>query len=271
MGLDRSALAAFAVVVLTVACTPSRAVEATPTADGGSDQAGEQVVAETASPAITAADVVVRRRIGTSVRGRPIFAYRVGNPDAATRAVVLGNMHGDEPAGVRLARAIIGGPPVEGIDLWVVPTMNPDGLSEGIRQNARGVDLNRNWRYRWLQQEGRYGSGPRPFSEPESRAMRSFLISVDPRFIVSFHQPLYAVDSDGVKNRHLMNRLAEYLALPKRPLSCRIGVCHGTMTGWFNSHHPGACITVEFGYHPSLSYLTGPAARGTVRSVWGHY
>ncbi len=214
---------------------------------------------------------VEQRRIGASVEHRPIFAYRLGNPGAAVTAVVLGNMHGSEPAGVQVARAIIGSPAVRGIDLWVIPTMNPDGLAAHTRQNARGVDLNRNWGYRWVRQAGMYDSGPRPFSEPETRAVKTFLDHVHASFVVSFHQPLYGVDSDHVKNPRLMNRLALDLHLPRKPFTCQTGVCHGTMTGWFNAHHAGAAITVEFGSAPTHSYLTGPARAGTVRAVLGRY
>ncbi len=179
-------------------------------------------------------------------------------------------MHGDEPAGVRLVRAIRTGPRIRGLRLWVIPTVNPDGLAAHTRQNANGVDLNRNWGYQWVRQTGQYDSGPRPFSEPETRALRRFLDRVNARFVVSFHQPLHGVDSDHVKNRHLMRRLASNLNLTPKPMRCS-GVCHGTMTGWYNAHHLGAAITVEFGVHPATGYLSGRAARGTVRSLLGHY
>ena len=29
------------------------------------------------------------------------------------------------------------------------------------------------------------------------------------------------------------------------------GVCHGTMTGWFNNRFRGAALTVEYGAHPA--------------------
>jgi murein peptide amidase A len=210
------------------------------------------------------------RRFGTSVLGRPLRAYRVGDRRSAVTAVLLGNMHGNEPAGVRLVNAVRADPRIRGVDLWVVPTMNPDGLAADTRQNAHGVDLNRNWAHRWRPQTGPYDSGPRPFSEPETRAMRRFLNRVDPRFVVSFHQPLHGVDSDAAKNRHLLDRLARNLRLPKKPLRCS-GVCHGTMTGWYNAHHGGSAITVELGPQPPVGYLTGRGARGAVRSVLGHF
>jgi murein peptide amidase A len=210
------------------------------------------------------------RRFGTSVLGRPLRAYRVGDRSSALTTVLLGNMHGNEPAGVRLVNAVRADPRVRGVDLWVVPTMNPDGLAADSRQNAHGVDLNRNWAHSWRRRTGPYDSGPKPFSEPETRAMRRFLDRVHPQFVVSFHQPLHGVDSDAAKNRHLLHRLATNLHLPKKPLRCS-GVCHGTMTGWYNAHHSGSAITVELGPTPSVGYLTGRGARGAVRSVLGHF
>jgi protein MpaA len=222
-------------------------------------------------PGIEASGSQLRpRRFGTSVLGRPLRAYRVGDRRSAVTAVLIGNMHGNEPAGVRLVNAVRADSRLRGVDLWVVPTMNPDGLAADTRQNAHGVDLNRNWAHRWRLQTGPYDSGPRPFSEPETRAMRRFLNRVDPRFVVSFHQPLHGVDSDAAKNRHLLNRLSRNLHLPKKPLRCS-SVCHGTMTGWYNAHHRGSAITVELGPQPSVGYLTGRGARGTVRSVLGHF
>jgi predicted deacylase len=214
--------------------------------------------------------VVDREQIGTSVQGRAIYAYHLGDAKAVTKAVVVGQMHGDEMAGVRVARAIIRGDRVFHVDLWVVPTMNPDGLAADTRQNAHGVDLNRNWAHKWVHMTGRYNSGKHPFSEPESRAMRHLLNTVDPTFIVSLHQPLDGVDSDQPKNVKLMHRLSKNLDLPEKPFTCG-GVCHGTMTGWFNARHDGACITVEFGSSPGIDYLRHQAAHGVVISVLGHY
>jgi hypothetical protein len=36
-----------------------------------------------------------------------------------------------------------------GTQLWVIPTVDPDGQRARTRKNAHGVDLNRNFPYRW--------------------------------------------------------------------------------------------------------------------------
>ena len=79
---------------------------AAPAASSTSAAVGEAAVPD-ASHAYSlerAGEVVERRVIGTSVRGRDIVAYRKGNPDAARTVLVLGQMHGDEPAGPVTAR-----------------------------------------------------------------------------------------------------------------------------------------------------------------------
>jgi predicted deacylase len=215
------------------------------------------------------AAVLEVRRIGTSVRDRPIRAYRLGDPEARVTAVVLGSMHGDEKAGTRMVKALRTGRPVTGVDLWVIPTINPDGAARGTRGNARGVDLNRNFRHRWAPLTGAYYSGTRAFSEPESRAFKRFVDDVDPRFIASFHQPLHGVGRAS-EGRAFQRRLSRNLDLPIRAFNCS-GACHGTMTAWFNARHRGTAITVELGASPTARYLRGKAARGTVRAVDGSF
>ena len=223
----------------------------------------------TAAPVMDAPTVLGSKVIGRSVKGRAIRAYHLGDPTSSRKVVVLGAIHGDETAGIRVTEGIRQGKPIHGIDLWVIPTINPDGVARGTRKNVHGVDLNRNFPYDWAHLTGKYYSGPKPLSEPEARALKRFLDQVHPRFMVSFHQPLHGVGSDR-KDKAFQRRLADGLNLPIKAFNCT-GRCHGTMTSWFNHHHAGTAITVEFGYRPKLTWLRGGAARATVRAALGSY
>jgi murein tripeptide amidase MpaA len=92
---------------------------------------------------------VVDLTLGVSTQGRPITAVRIGN--GPRKLVLVGSTHGGpERNTFELATQLIGYvranpitiPP--DVRLYVIPTLNPDGLALGIRQNANGIDLNRN-------------------------------------------------------------------------------------------------------------------------------
>ena len=223
-------------------------------------------------PAGAAAPVLGRQVIGFSVRHRPIVAYHLGGAHERP-VVIIGQMHGNETAGVRLANSIVrGSAAVRGIDLWVIPTMNPDGYAAHRRQNAHGVDLNRNFPHWWTRLTGANYSGPAPRSEPETRAVFAFLRRLRPKYVVSIHQPLHGVDTTdgGAVDPAFRNRLARGLGLPLKPFRCW-SVCHGSMTGWYTARHFGVAITVEFGAHPRPSYLTGRARRAVVAALGGRF
>jgi hypothetical protein len=203
--------------------------------------------------------------IGHSVAGRPIVAWHLGETHKP-KVVLIAGMHGNEPAPTAILRTLRDGKSVHGIDLWVVPAYNPDGLARGTRRNARGVDLNRNYPYHWAPLGGSYYSGPRPASEPETRAMMRFLRRVQPDHVLSFHQPLHGVDVD-VERPRFARKVARVLNLPTTTLDCG-GVCHGTMTAWYNHRFPGFALTVEYGVHPPRRLMTR-IAPGQVLRIFG--
>ena len=212
--------------------------------------------------------VLAKRVVGHSVEGRPILAWHLGEPGRphAARVLLIATMHGNEAAPRQILTTLRDGAQVDGVDLWVVPTYNPDGLARGTRRNAHGVDLNRNYPYHWVDLDGSYESGPKPASEPETRAMMRFLADVRPQWILSFHQPLHGVDTD-TKRPRFARRVARALHLPVSSFTCG-GVCHGTMTGWYNSHFRGTALTVEYGAHPTR-HLLRDVAPGQVLPVFG--
>jgi protein MpaA len=87
--------------------------------------AGPQAAASEAKPVTAAYASVV---IGESVRGRPIVAWHLGETKKP-KVVLIAGMHGNEPAPTAILRTLRDGKSVHGVDLWVVPAYNPDGLA----------------------------------------------------------------------------------------------------------------------------------------------
>lgn len=211
--------------------------------------------------------VTETRRIGTSVKGRPLTTYRKGNPEATTTLLVLGQMHGTETAGPRTARHLIDNVAVPlHLDVWIIPTINPDGAAAGTRTNARKVDLNRNFPSNWKKQNVGTAvySGPSAASEPETKALKAFLDEVRPDYIASIHQPFGGVGTTE-KDPAFVRRLAANLGLPVESYNCS-GVCRGSMTGWYNDTHKGVAVTIEYAPSPSAAFVRNAAA-GILKSV----
>lgn len=146
---------------------------------------------------VPSADAATKVVIGHSQAGRPIVAYRAGDPTGPP-VLIVGCIHGDECAGRAITTALRTAP--ARADLWIVPAMNPDGTVHLTRQNARGVDLNRNWSVGW-RKIGRpwstYHSGRTPFSERETRVARDLILRVRPRLTIWYHQHMDLVWAYG--------------------------------------------------------------------------
>jgi protein MpaA len=204
------------------------------------------LVAVSGSPSAAApTDVFHREVIGHSVLGRPIRAVEIGNPRAARKVVVVGCIHGNEGAGVRITRVLAHGGHPRRYDLWLVNVVNPDGYARGTRQNARGVDLNRNFGAGWRPLGSRGDltySGPRPFSEPESRAAARFIRRVRPDVTIWFHQPQSVVRAWSGRSLRVARRYARLAHVLFR----RMPVPPGAATRWQDSRFPrSASFVVE--------------------------
>jgi predicted deacylase len=210
--------------------------------------------------------VVETRTIGKTVQGRNIVAWRLGEPTSSRKVVVLAAMHGNERGPSRILYNLRDGRPIRGADIWVVPQYNRDGVVRRTRQNAHGVDLNRNYPRQWKRMTGTYDSGPRPASEPETKAVMAFLEAVRPAYVISFHQPLRGVGRAGAKGASFVQRLHRGLRLPVKSFNCS-GACHGTMTEWFNASFPGVAVTVEYGRGVSRKQATRTGPTGILKAV----
>jgi protein MpaA len=132
----------------------------------------------------------VKRSIGHSVEGRSIELEQNG----VARLLVFGGIHGDEPGAVEICRRF--GCP-DGVA--VIEALNPDGLARGLKNNARDVDLNRNFdATNWVREhKPGYDPGAHPLSEPESQALSRVIEQLRPSVIVAVHQPFKCVNWDG--------------------------------------------------------------------------
>jgi murein peptide amidase A len=179
--------------------------------------------------------------VGRSVDGRAITAIETGDLDSPRRALVVGCVHGNECAGIAVAERLARMPPPPGLDLWVVPDLNPDGAAAGRRGNARGVDLNRNAPWRWRDLEGVFFSGERPLSEPETRAIVTLISGLRPTTAIWFHQRRDVVDESGgslaAERRFAVLTGLRLGRLPREP---------GSLVGWENHEVPsGTAFVVE--------------------------
>jgi protein MpaA len=193
-----------------------------------------------------------RHLLGRSVEGRLIPAIELGDPASKRTALVVGCIHGSECAGIAILQRLERLGPIAGVDLWLVPDVNPDGHAAGVRWNARHVDLNRNFPWRWRHQGGVYDSGPAPGSERETRIAMRLILRLRPQVTIWFHQHLNMVvlTSGDLALQRRFARLAGLRAgrVPRYP---------GTATGWQNSRLRGTtAFVVEL-----------PARRLSVRAV----
>ena len=170
--------------------------------------------------------------LGRSWQARPIEAVEVGNP-SGTRVLVVGCIHGNETAGIAIADALERLSPRD-LDLWIVPDLNPDGVAADTRQNAHGVDLNRNFPWRWRPLGGVYESGPRPLSEREARIAHTLILRLHPHLTVWFHQHLDMVWASG-GNRRIEKVFARVSSLPYHPMP----QLAGSAISWQNNTLPG--------------------------------
>ena len=163
------------------------------------------------------------RIAGWSVQRRPVLLEVLGQGQDVT--LVLAGIHGDEAAGTALVRHL--GDYLdrhrhllEGKKVVLLPVANPDGKARRTRQNAHGVDLNRNF-----PSDNRVASpesGRTGLSEPETMVIYRIIREYRPDRIVSVHQPLGCVDYDGPAE-DMAQRMAEACGLPLKKLGAKPG------------------------------------------------
>ncbi|MGH2934665.1 MAG: DUF2817 domain-containing protein [Gaiellaceae bacterium] len=202
-----------------------------------------------------------RHVLGYSVNHRPIVAWLITNRHARRSVLVVGSIAGDEPGGIAVTKLLASQASIAGMRLWLIPDVNPDGVARGTRVNADRVDLNRNFPFRWRHLEapgGRYYSGPRPSSEPESRAIETFIRRERPGLAIWLHQP-YGLIDDSQGPRWAEQQLARALGLPLQ----RLPDYPGSAIGWDDHVVPASAFDVEL---PG-GRLSGATIRGVATAI----
>jgi len=160
-------------------------------------------------------------RFGNSVEGRALVACRLpAAKPGAPKVLCAANIHGVEFVGTCVAlgffEALAAGVFArlrERTEIWVVPSLNPDGYARTferagvgglaeLRTNANGIDLNRNFplpcgarpsRLPWAGSD-RPGAatyrGPDPLSEPETRALDALFARERFHAVLSLHSTM---------------------------------------------------------------------------------
>lgn len=161
--------------------------------------------------------------IGSSVQGRVMWAMRVSdNPnveEAEPEIRLLGNIHGDEHIGTEITLYFLrylltnysSNPQVQDLvnnrEIWVLPTLNPDGKVANDRYNANGIDLNRDYGYFW---DG-WGGSPGPSSQIENKVAMQHLEQNDISLEYNYHSTAEYVNypwdyhfHDPVDSQHII-------------------------------------------------------------------
>lgn len=164
-------------------------------------------------------------------------------------------------------------------DIWIIPMVNPDGVEWDIeggrykywRKNrrpnldgTRGVDLNRNYGYKWgtggssQETDSEIYMGSEPFSEPETQAVRDFIsLRSNLKVLLSFHTYseliLYPWGNtyDPIANpkdlqtfQNLASRMARWNHYTPQP-SSDLYIASGDTTDWAYGEHGIFAFTFE--------------------------
>jgi hypothetical protein len=256
--------------------------------------------------------------LGKSHQGRQLWALALGEvAGAETRPAVLldGAHHGDEPFSVELtldaAQELLersDEPRVQRwlkeLTIWCVPVVNPDGLAAFLevarttgRKNGRGltgpdakatdagVDLNRNYPFRWSDlpdRKAEHYRGPSPASEPETQGMMA--LATRERFVssVSFHSGTVAVLApytiDGVKNplpneawlvaEEIVRTLAPHPQGRVFRVRRKLYPVAGTDQDWLRHEHGTVAYILESARHTPIGSAERNRVVSAVRPFW---
>ncbi|MCK6539328.1 MAG: M14 family metallopeptidase [Anaerolineales bacterium] len=213
--------------------------------------------------------------IGLSHQGRPIDVYTFGSGER--EYLIVAGIHGGYEGNTiglanELIRYIIDHPEIipSDVTLYIIRNMNPDGEARdsGVdgRVNHRGVDLNRNFpSQNWVADWDRDGcwiwrpttGGSYGGSEPETRAVMSFISTHDTLAIISYHSAALGVFPGGDPWQPDSIRLAKALAkatgYPYPPIDTGCEYT-GTLADWAVENGVGAAVDMELANHRDTDF-----------------
>jgi hypothetical protein len=202
-----------------------------------------------------------------SEKGLPIFHMDSKPLEGAQlgkgqRVLAMALIHGDEFESGSVARRWMQRvADISARNHWrIIPLVNPDGWVKGVRTNANGIDLNRNfpskdweknalaaWKSGKDHGDARKFPGNTPGSEKEVRCISKHIEEYKPDFVVSVHTPYGLLDLDGPME----------IDLPELPFLSwkRLGTFPGSLGRylWVDRNVP--VMTVELKDSKILSYF----------------
>jgi protein MpaA len=158
--------------------------------------------------------------------------------------------HGEEADTALLVRRLLERVAAARTRWAVIPVLNPDGLLAGTRQNAAGVDLNRNFpASTWEPGEtvtyppgidpelrvvanrtNRSSTGSHAGSEPETQALTALVERLEPPLVVDLHSPLELIFHRGGVPSEVTEALARSAGVPVQDEF--EGHCPGAFDDW---------------------------------------
>lgn len=204
------------------------------------------------------------------------FSNKVDKPRKVNTTLLLCGVHGDEITPVKLCFDMLSyikknrGLLSNSSRLIIAPLVNPDSFfkSRPTRQNANGVDVNRNfptkdwsrdairlWKGKY-KQDPRRNPGPSANSEIETRFQIHLIEKYKPSKIITVHAPLKLIDYDGPqlanmkgkKIKKLLHRLSEQA---KRYKLYNYPFFTGSLGNWAGNERAIPTLTLEL---PDINY-----------------
>lgn len=129
------------------------------------------------------------KQVGISYAQRPIHQYQWG--EGPTRVLLWSQMHGNEATTTRALLQLFdylntatARPLFNALQLCVIPQLNPDGATDYTRENAQGIDLNRD---------------AQKLTAPESKVLREVFETFKPHWCFNLHdqRTIYAAGPQG--------------------------------------------------------------------------